>query len=198
MITPIIMESDLKVVAAKMLSLKEKKIDRVHIDIGDGLFSDLLTIAPSDLQEMDTSNMKMDIHLLVDDPSEWIEECVALNPKRVIAQIERMGSQEVFVDTVLGYKCSAGIALKIDTDIEEIDPLAMKKVSTILLLAIPPGTTGSPLDTKIFQKIKDLRKIYNGSILIDGAMDRETYAKVLEVGATEAGSNSAWWRGDYD
>lgn len=198
MITPIIMESDLKVVAAKMLSLKEKKIDRVHIDIGDGLFSDLLTIAPSDLQEMDTSNMKMDIHLLVDDPSEWIEECVALNPKRVIAQIERMGSQEVFVDTVLGYKCSAGIALKIDTDIEEIDPLAMKKVSTILLLAIPPGTTGSPLDTKIFQKIKDLRKIYDGSIMIDGAMDRETYAKVLEVGATEAGSNSAWWRGDYD
>lgn len=198
MITPIIMESDLKVVAAKMLSLKEKKIDRVHIDIGDGLFSDLLTIAPSDLQEIDIANMKMDIHLLVDDPNEWIEECVALNPKRVIGQIERMGSQEVFVDTVMGYKCSAGIALKIDTDIEEIDPLAMKKVSTILLLAIPPGTTGSPLDTKIFQKIKDLRKIYDGSILIDGAMDTDTYVKVLDAGATEAGSNSAWWRGDYD
>jgi ribulose-phosphate 3-epimerase len=192
------MESDLKVVAAKMLSLKEKKIDRVHIDIGDGLFSDLLTIAPSDLQEIDIANMRMDIHLLVDDPSEWIEECVALNPKRVIGQIERMGSQEVFVDTVLGYKCRAGIALKIDTDIEEIDPLAMKKVSTILLLAIPPGTTGSPLDMKIFQKIKDLRKIYDGSILIDGAMDTDTYAKVLDAGATEAGSNSAWWRGDYD
>jgi len=93
MITPIIMESDLKVVAAKMLSLKEKSVDRVHIDIGDGLFSDLLTIAPSDLQEIDTANMKMDIHLLVDDPSEWIEECVALNPKRLIGQIERMGSK---------------------------------------------------------------------------------------------------------
>ena len=53
MITPIIMESDLGEVERKLGILREKKADRVHIDIGDGLFSDLLTIAPADLQQFD-------------------------------------------------------------------------------------------------------------------------------------------------
>lgn len=198
MITPIIMESDLKVVAAKMLSLKEKRVDRVHIDIGDGLFSDLLTITPSDLQEIDTANMKMDIHLLVDDPTEWIEECVALNPARVIGQIERMGSQKLFLDTVASYNSEGGLALKIETPIEEIEESVLDQCKTILLLAIQPGTTGSSFDERVISKIKELKKIYNGAILIDGAMKPDTYEKVLEAGATEAGANSGWWRGDFD
>ena len=198
MITPIIMESDLKVVVAKMLSLKEGSIDRVHIDIGDGLFSDLLTIAPSDLQEIDTANMKMDMHLLVDDPSEWIEECVALNPKRLIGQIERMGSQVQFLETIESYKCDGGLALEIHTPIEEIEKDALDKAKVIILLAIPAGTTGSPFDERVIQKIKELRKIYKGSILIDGAMNPETYKIIIEAGASEAGANSGWWKGDFN
>lgn len=192
------MESDLTVVAAKMLSLKEKRIDRVHIDIGDGLFSDLLTIAPSDLQEIDTANMKMDIHLLVDDPSEWIEECVALNPKRLVGQIERMGSQTLFLETIESYKCEGGLALEIDTPVDEIEKEALEKAKVIILLAIPAGTTGSPFDSRVIDKIKELRKIYKGSILIDGAMKPDTYKLVLEAGATEAGANSGWWEGKFD
>lgn len=198
MITPIIMESDLKVVAAKMLALKEKKIDRVHIDIGDGLFSDLLTIAPSDLQEIDTANMKMDIHLLVDDPSEWIEECVALNPKRLIGQIERMGSQVQFLETIESYRCEGGLALEIHTSIEEIEKEALYKAKVILLLAIPTGSTGLPFEVRAIEKIKELRKIYDGSILIDGGMNPNTYKMIIDEGASEAGTNSAWWKGDFD
>jgi ribulose-phosphate 3-epimerase len=180
------------------LSLKERKIDRVHMDIGDGLFSDLLTISPSDLQEIDTANMKMDIHLLVDDPSEWIEECVALNPKRLIGQIERMGSQVQFLDTIESYKCAGGLALEIHTPIEEIEKEALDKARVILLLAVPAGTSGSPFDEHVIEKVKELKKIYSGAILIDGAINPNTYTMIIDAGATEAGANSAWWRGDFD
>jgi ribulose-phosphate 3-epimerase len=196
MITPIIMESDLAVVSAKMLALKERKEDKVHIDIGDGLFSDLLTISPADLQEVDTAKMKMDIHLLVDDPLEWVEECVALNPKRVIGQIERMGSQALFLESVAGYGFEGGLGLMIETPIEEIEEEVLKKCKTILLLAIPVGTTGSPFDERVIEKIKSLRKMYAGNILIDGAINKETYKQVIEAGATEAGANSAYWKGE--
>ncbi len=197
MITPIIMESDLKVVAAKMLSLKEAGLNRVHIDIGDGLFSDLLTIAPADLQEIDTAKMKMDIHLLVDDPMEWVEESVALNPVRLIGQIERMGAQSIFLETVRGYGIKGGLGLEIDTPISEIESESLSKASVILLLAIPAGTSGSPFDEKVLTKIAQLRKVYDGDILIDGGMNRQTYKQVIESGATEAGANSAWWKGEF-
>jgi pentose-5-phosphate-3-epimerase len=47
MITPIIMELEQDVVADKLAKLHEKKMNQVHIDLGDGLLSDLITIAPS-------------------------------------------------------------------------------------------------------------------------------------------------------
>lgn len=198
MITPIIMESDLSIVGAKMLALQERRVDRVHIDIGDGLFSDLLTIAPADLQEIDTAGMKMDIHLMVDDPTEWVEEVVALNPSRVIGQIERMGSQKLFLETLASYRVEGGIALAIETPIEEIEPGVLENCKTILLLAIPAGTTGSPFDVRVIHKIQDLRKIYQSNILIDGAMNKVTYKQVMGEGATEAAANSAYWRGEFD
>lgn len=195
MITPIIMESDLVLVSAKMVALKEQKVDRVHLDIGDGLFSDLLTISPADLQEIDTSNMKMDIHLLVDDPLEWVEECVALNPRRVIGQIERMGSQSVFFDSVGGYGYEAGLALKIDTPIQEIEEELLGKCKTILLLAVNAGTSGSKFDMRVIKKVKELREIYRGSIMLDGGIDVDTYKMIIDAGATEAGANSSYWDG---
>jgi len=196
MITPIIMESDLQVVAAKLLALKERKIERVHFDIGDGLFSDLITISPADLQEVDTAKLKMDIHLLVDDPTEWVEECVALNPSRVIGQIERMGSQSLFLETVKSYGFKGGLALSITTPIEEIEEEALKNTKVVLLLAVPAGTSGSKFDERVLGKIKELRKIYAGSILVDGGINEQTYKQIIEAGATEAGENSSYWKGE--
>lgn len=196
MITPIIMESDLIEVGRKLQILQKNKVDRVHIDIGDGLFSNLLTIAPADLQQFNLLRMKMDIHLLVDDPTEWVEESVALKPARLIAQIERMGSQKLFLEQVESYGVEGGLGLAISTPIEEIEGECLSSCKTILLLAIPTGTTGSPFDERVIDKIKQLRKIYSGSILIDGAMNKETYRCVREAGASEVGANSAYWRGE--
>ncbi len=196
MITPIIMESNLDEVRNKLALLEERGSKRVHIDIGDGLFSDLLTISPADLQEFDLSKLEMDIHLMVDDPAEWIEECVALQPERLIAQIERMGSQKVFLESVGSYGVDGGLALAINTPIEEIEKDSLNFCKTILLLAIPTGTTGSPFDERVIDKIRSLRKIYQGKILIDGGINPDTYKKVLEAGASEAGANSSYWKGE--
>jgi ribulose-phosphate 3-epimerase len=195
MITPIIMESDIEEVEKKLAILNKRKIKNVHIDIGDGLFSDLLSVAPADLQKFDLSTMKIDMHLLVDDPTEWIEEIVALKPARLIGQIERMGSQTLFTQSVNNYGVTSGLALKIETPIEEIEIDALKVCGVILLLSIPPGTTGSPFDERVIPKIQELRKIYKGSILIDGGMNKQTYKQITLAGANEAGSNSSFWKG---
>ena len=195
MITPIIMESDLEIVKTKILKLKSSGEKKVHVDIGDGLFSDLLSIAPADLQEFDLSNISLDLHLLVDDPTEYIEECVALSPKRLISQIERMGSQVRYLEAAREYGTDTlgGLALKIETPIEAIEPEALELASAIILLEIPPGTSGSQFDMRVLPKIKELRKIYSGQIIVDGGINPETYKLVIEAGADEAGANSWYW-----
>lgn len=194
MITPIIMEGTMEMVRERVGVLRAKHEKRVHIDIGDGLFSDLLTIAPADLQELDLAGMEIDMHLMVDDPTEWIEESIALKPARLIAQIERMGSQQAFLKMVESYGGEGGLALALNTPIEEIEDESLNSCKTILLLAIPTGTTGEPFDERVLTKISSLRKIYQGNILIDGGINRETYKKIISAGATEAGANSAYWK----
>lgn len=196
-VTPIIMESDERVVGEKLLQLNRQRIGKVHIDIVDGLFADLITIAPADLQQFDLSTYEVDLHLLVDDPVEWIEECVALKPKRLIAQIEKMGSQQAYLETVNSYEVKGGLALRIETPIEEIESDILDQCSAILLLSIEPGTSGNPFDERVIPKIIELRKIYKGGILIDGGINPKTYKMIIEAGASEAGANSAWWRGEF-
>lgn len=198
MITPIIMEADMGVVGEKMSRLRDKREQRVHFDIGDGLFCDLITVAPADLKTIDLTGMKIDFHLLVDDPVEWIEECVALTPNRIIGQIEHMGSQQMFMEAAEGYGIEAGLALKLETPIESIEEEVLERIKTILLLEIPPGTTGSRFDIRVLDKIKRLRASYKGQIVVDGGINKGTYKLVMEAGASEAGANSAYWRGDFD
>ncbi len=198
MITPIIMEGDTAEVGSKLKILHNQSVKQVHFDIGDGLYSDLLTVSPADLQQFTLDNIEMDIHLLVDDPTEWIEESSALKPARIIGQIERMGSQKLFLESVDGYGIKGGLAIKIETPIEEIEKDVLGPCDTILLLAIPVGTTGSLFDIRVIEKIKELRKMYTGKILIDGGINLKTYKQVLEAGASEAGANSAYWRGDFN
>lgn len=198
MITPIIMESDIAQIKDKVSKLQSRGVERVHIDIGDGLFSDLLSIAPADLQEINLDSLKVDLHLLVDDPTEYIEECVALNPARLVAQIERMGSQTRYLETVAGYGGFGGLALLIDTPIEAIEEAALQLAKSIILLEIPPGTSGSPFDVRVLEKIKNLRVVYPGTIIVDGGINPETYKQAMAAGADEASANSSYWRGDFD
>jgi ribulose-phosphate 3-epimerase len=197
MMTPIIMESEIDVVGEKLAALRQAGIGQVHIDVGDGLFSDMLSIAPADLQQFELTSFQIDFHLLVDDPMEWVEECVALSPKRIIGQVEHMGNQELFVDTVQGYGTQAGLALAIETPIEAIAPSLLSRVGTVLLMAVPVGTSGSVFDQRVLAKIAQLRAVYTGSILVDGGINPSTYSEVIAAGATEAGANSSWWRGEW-
>lgn len=198
MITPIVMEELVEEASLKIARVVANHEKRIHLDIGDGMFSDLLSVTPSDLIGEDFEDLEIDVHLLTDDPTEWIEEAMLLAPKRIIGQIERMGSQELFVKEVAGYgengSVSGGLALKITTPIESLDKRALEHCSVVLLLAVTAGTSGSEFDRRVLDKIKELRKIYTGSILVDGGVNQETGKLAQEAGATELSANSYYWR----
>jgi len=198
MIVPIINESRVKEVKRK-LEMVRGVVERVQIDVADGLFTDHLTIGPKDLLDYDFGEMEVEYHLMVDDPTEWIGECVEAGAKRIIGQIERMGSQGLFVEEVESSgKVGAGLALEYTTPLEAIEREMLVKVKMILLLSIPTGPAGGVWQEGILKKISSLRERYQGEIFIDGGMNPQRYREVLAAGATTAGSSSYLWKDDWE
>jgi pentose-5-phosphate-3-epimerase len=199
-LTPIIMDSDVAEVRQKVATLYMRGEKRVHIDIGDGMLSPYWSVTPADLSEVKLVGLELDIHLLVDDPAEWIEETVAIKPTRIIGQIERMGSQSRFLAAIASYGGGVwgGLAVGIETPIEALENEALKQCEVALLMAVPVGTYGNKFDERVLPKIRELRARFKGKILIDGGINKETMEQTLRAGADEVGANSAYWRGEWE
>jgi len=194
---PIVMESELAEAKRKLEIIKEREERRVHLDVGDGLFSEMWSVSPADLTEVKMWDLEVHVHLLVDDPSEWIEECKLVKPSRVIGQIERMGNQELFLEKVRKIGSEGGLALKIETPVESIKKEVLTECKVVLLLSVPAGTSGSEFDKRVIDKIKELRERYLGKILVDGGITPIIEKQVVEAGADEVAANSAYWRGEW-
>jgi len=195
MIVPIINEQEREKAVAKIARARDVAT-RVQIDIEDGMFVDRFTIFPSDLVDVEWGGLSPEYHLMVDDPTEWIEECVSSKAVKIIGQVERMGNQELFVSDVSTHGVMAGLGLELLTPLSALSKKVLDKVDTILLLSIPTGPSGSEIDERIYAKIRELRNIYAGTIFVDGGVNPETYRRVREAGADEAGSSSYLWQGE--
>jgi len=99
---PTILTSSMATAEEQLALIKDNpKINVVQVDIIDGLFSDNLTIIPTDLVFMDFGDLKLDLHLQVEEPMDTFLEIESLANdlpiRSVIAQIERMTYQEDFL-----------------------------------------------------------------------------------------------------
>lgn len=167
---------------------------RFHVDILDGQFADNLTVSPADLHSVDFGDLQVDLHLMVDDPVAWIEGCVALSPARLIAHIERMGSQRAYVDRLTAYgHVGVGLGVDLFTPIASLEKSVLPDVKLVLLMAVPAGYSGQLFDERVLPKIGELREIYAGRILVDGGITVETARRVAEAGAHEVAVNSYLW-----
>lgn len=196
-VIPTIIEGTVEAVSGK-LSRIEGLVKRVQIDVVDGLFADNLTVTPRDLKEVDFDELKIDVHLMVEDPTEWISECLMIKPDRVIGQVERMGSQWGFVEGLEENEVKAGLALNIHTPLESLETELLERVAVVLLMGYEAGEGGQALNEKVFNKIEELRERYEGLIQVDGGVKADNVRKLIAFGVDEVAVGTFLWSGDVE
>jgi len=157
----------------------------VQIDVIDSKFSfgktfelELLNNNPEE-----TENILWDIHLMVEEPINWIEKCNFVGALRIIGQVEKMSDRESFVNQIKDLGIDAGLAMDIDTKIGDIP----KETDLVLLMGRKSGFETQPVDNKIFEKIKELVKIRNESgyrflIAVDGGVNEDNIKSFNQSG----------------
>lgn len=176
-----------------------KEVERVHLDIIDGVFADNLTVMPEDLHTIAFEDLGIDFHLMTEEPIDYIATCADLleysGGVRVIGQVERMGDLQEFVVTAAEAECEVGLAVNLETPVEAIEALLYKQLDCVLLMSVPVGFSGQEFDRAVLQKIERLRsRGFGGEIIVDGGMKPETIAIAEKAGATAFAVNSFLWQ----
>jgi len=187
-----------------LVSSKEK-IKIVQIDIIDGYFTDNLTITPMDLIDVNFNNLQIDFHLMTEEPLSFAEEIINYNkyfPTRaVIGQIEKMTSQEDFVNLLREREIKAGLSLDLYTPHEEILDSVFTKLNVLQLMAIEAGEQGHNFNDYVLKKIVEVRERANNvnpnlEIIIDGGVKLNNIEKLVEAEVDSVGVGSAIWTSD--
>ena len=179
-------------------------IETVQVDIVDGQFADNITVTPLDLAVGDFEPLKIDFHFMVEEPMDYVYECVGIKEylpiHRIYGQIERMSFQKEFVAEVKKNNWQVGLALDLFTPVEEIDEELWSEIDGVLLMAVEAGFQEEKFNPLVLEKIREVKKIQASlsgkkfHIMADGGIELSNVQQVLAAGADEIAVGSEIWK----
>lgn len=106
------------------------------------------------------STMPLDVHLMVNDIKENIDEYLPLNPNIITIHYEPCKSDEEVLEIINYIKSNnikCGISIKPDTDLEKIEKF-LPYISLVLIMTVEPGKGGQKLIPETVEKVRNLKK----------------------------------------
>jgi ribulose-phosphate 3-epimerase len=181
------------------------KVEAVQVDIIDGLFVDNVTITPTDLIEIDFAELNIDLHLMTEEPLDYVYETMEYKDimpiRAMISQVERMSNQADYVEIVKKNSWKVGLSLDLHTPFEAIEEASWQELDVVQLMAIEAGYQGQKFQESVLEKIKTLvvlrqkldRKI---EIIIDGGVKPNVVEQIIDAGADGVAVGSGLWKSD--
>lgn len=154
----------------------------IHIDIMDGTLVPGRTVNLFELEEA-YKFFNLEIHLMVEDPFKYFEDCSGIGAKRVIFHNEAVREHEPMLSALDSYEFQKGIALNKETSPELVSAY-VSKISSILLMGVVPGAQGRSFDDAVLPKIQKAKELYPNLLCgVDGGIGAENIQSVFANGA---------------
>jgi len=156
--------------------------DSLHVDVADGHFADSLLFFPDLIESIrDAAAVPFHFHLMVEWPMPFLK--VFGRPgDRVTVHAEARHPAECLI-ILRGMGCGCGIALKLESRLEKLDPL-LPLADSVLLLGTKVGVKGQGLDPSSCDRIRAVKQQHPGlPLYADGGIRRETVPLLREAGA---------------
>ena len=187
--------------AETFFALEKAKTDYFHIDVMDGKFVEKNTYKKmleysSYIKRI--SNLPLDIHLMVENIEEAIDDFISVEPNIITFHYEACKDKEEvmkFIKKIKDNHCKVGISIKPETNVEEIYEF-LPYIHLVLIMTVEPGKGGQTLLTDMVEKIAKLNKyIKENNIEIDieadGGINLKTADAVKTAGANILVSGTA-------
>lgn len=164
--------------------------DKIHLDMGDGIFVPNRTVTIEEILEVKT-NLSEVLHLMLESPLRVVKKIPPQSSiKEVIFHAEITQNFLELIGKIKELGLEAGVALSPKTGIDKIRPI-INFVDMVLVLTVLPGFMGQRFIGGLLRKVKDLKVEYpNLKIGVDGGIKPDNVKLAVEAGASVIFSSS--------
>lgn len=180
-----ILAADFANLGENIKEVEKAGIDFLHIDVMDGHFVDNITIGPCVVNSISkVTSLPQYAHLMIQQPYNYIEPFAKAGANMLTFHIETVEDEKVpgLVEKIRSLECKVGIALNPDTAIGKLLSF-LDSVDLILIMSVYPGFSGQKFLMDVLEKIRYLRKKFDGLIQVDGGVNDKTGRLAVESGA---------------
>jgi len=176
--------SDFSRLGEEVRAVIDAGADWIHIDVMDGHFTPNITIGPAVVASLrQHSTVPLDVHLMISDPDRYIRDFADAGADIITFHVEAAKHPHRTLTMIKELGCQAGIVLNPGTSHDEIEFLA-DYVDLVLLMTVNPGFGGQKFIPEMLRKIQYVRAMLGERDLeVDGGIDAETAAQVIQAGA---------------
>ncbi|MDR1391273.1 MAG: ribulose-phosphate 3-epimerase [Holosporales bacterium] len=174
-----ILSCDLLNLETEIENLEKAGIDSLHVDIMDGHFVPNISFGVDMVKQLRLiSNLPINVHLMVDNPKQFIDSISHCNVECLIIHSEIKQNIENTLKNIKRHGMDVGLAISPQTQIVEVMQY-LPLVDFALIMGVPPGFGGQKLIEPVLSKIGEIRSIHHKiTIGLDGGVNENTIALI--------------------
>ena len=176
-----------------LTKLNNTDVDYIHVDIMDGKFVPNKTMPFREMRHIyEYTSKRLDVHLMVEDPSKYIPLYAELNTEYITIHVEIEEDILKDLELIKSYSIKCGLAISPDTKVNALIPY-LPYLDYVLIMSVYPGRGGQEFIPGTEDKLKEVRALldsYNikAVLSVDGGIDNITKDKCSVADILVSGS----------